>query len=243
MRIGVCDMSFPEIIKKTSSILIAFSRSLIVLEQVVLLSAMSRFEWHWIQWSELEELDSSAEWDVWERHKEFKWLAPGQETRHRLNDKILFMGDGMRSCKFKEISHRVMEHRPTWSLRLGLKYHIKAITANNKLKVETHAGVCFSNIGPFGKKMIEGLRLAIEFQVLSSSIWRDVCGAPPWKSSRNIVVHLSVGPRQQENEGHQTYNWRCDRRSSRTLGAARYLFRGAVADGLEDYIYGAMPMQ
>eukprot|EP00435_Cladocopium_sp_Y103_P065109 s659_g27.t1 len=90
---------------------------------------MSRFEYGPITWRELEELTEERLWDTWAIPKTFHSLPPGQETRHRLNDKVLYMGDGTTSFKFTLVEHENLEHKPNWrmyqSVRTGEAFVVR----------------------------------------------------------------------------------------------------------------------
>ncbi|CAL1158218.1 unnamed protein product [Cladocopium goreaui] len=77
---------------------------------------MTKFEWHFITWREMEELTEERLWDSWAKPKTFQSLPPAQETRHRLNDKVLWMGDGTSSLKFTLVNHENLKHKPSWRM-------------------------------------------------------------------------------------------------------------------------------
>ena len=66
----------------------------------------------------MEELTEERLWDSWAKPKTFDSLSPGQETRHRLNDKALWMGNGTSSFKFNLINHENLKHKPSWRMSL-----------------------------------------------------------------------------------------------------------------------------
>ena len=55
-------------------------------------------------------------WDLWSRNKNWEWLPPGQQLRHRRQGDAVYLGDGMTNVKYNLIHHENLELKPTWKM-------------------------------------------------------------------------------------------------------------------------------
>ena len=98
-----------------------------LVDHIAVCPPMALFEWHWITWTDLEDNKEERLWDSWAKPKEFQSLPPAQETRHRLNDKVLWMGNGTSSWKFTLVDHENLQHKPSWRMPSVLTSHAKEV--------------------------------------------------------------------------------------------------------------------
>ena len=78
--------------------------------------ACSRFEYTHIVWSTMEGCTTERWWDLWSRNKNWEWLPPGQQLRHRRQGDAVYLGDGMTNVKYNLIHHENLELKPTWKM-------------------------------------------------------------------------------------------------------------------------------
>ena len=82
---------------------------------------VARFEYALIAWSTMEGITAEQEWDRWGGIKQWEWLPPHQDMRHRCDDEVLYLG-GYAPRKYQMVKHANMEHKPSWRLWLGEHY-------------------------------------------------------------------------------------------------------------------------